>query len=262
MYGKVFDSIYDGTLYGHWEAIVTMQQLIVLATPDGVIDMTPQAIAARTSIPFDIIEKGLKLLGDPDPYTRTPGDEGRRIVLLDDHRPWGWRLVNHGKYMRLRDMDQKREADRSRISEKRKKNKGVASESQNVANVAHLDSDLHKDLKTKPPAPLALPDWLDIKTWNEWVSTRPSKARKEASLKAALAKLETFRGQGHDGNAIIAESLANGWQGLFAPKEQRLQAVPAGNRPSITCSDCQQKVFTWTSGRCDPCWRKSQGLAA
>ena len=26
VYGKVFDSIYDGTLYGHWEAIVTMQQ--------------------------------------------------------------------------------------------------------------------------------------------------------------------------------------------------------------------------------------------
>jgi hypothetical protein len=35
-----------------------MQQLIVLSTPDGVIDMTPQAIAARTSIPIDIIRKG------------------------------------------------------------------------------------------------------------------------------------------------------------------------------------------------------------
>ncbi len=40
-----------------------------------------------------------------------------------------------------------------------------------------------------------------------------------------------------------------------------LQPV-ASNRPSITCSDCKQKAFTWTSGRCDQCWRKSQGLAA
>ena len=119
-----------------------MQQLIVLATPDGVVEMTPQAIAARTSIPFDIIEKGLKILADPDPYSRTPGEDGKRIVLIDESRPWGWRLVNHGKYMRLRNMEQKREADRVRIAEKRKINKTVASESQPVANVAHSDSDL------------------------------------------------------------------------------------------------------------------------
>ena len=156
MYGKIFDSIYDGTLYGHWEAIVTMQQLIVLATPDGIVDMTPQAIAARTSIPLEIIAKGLKVLSEPDPYTRTPGEEGRRIVLMDEHRPWGWKLVNHGKYMRLRDAEQKRKADRDRIAEKRKKNKDVAIESQNVANVAHSDSD--SDLKNKTNPPSAPPD--------------------------------------------------------------------------------------------------------
>lgn len=145
IYGKIFDSIYDGTLYGHWEAIVTMQQLIVLSTPDGVIDMTPQAMAARTSIPLDIITKGLKVLSEPDPYTRTPGEDGRRIALLDDHRPWGWRLVNHGKYRRLRDMDQKREADRDRIAEKRNKSKVVATTSQVVRDVAHSDSDSDSD---------------------------------------------------------------------------------------------------------------------
>ena len=106
-----------------------MQQLIVLATPDGLVDMTPQAMSARTSIPLEIILKGLDVLSKPDPYTRTPGEDGKRIVLIDDHRPWGWRLVNHWKYMRLRDMEQKREADRKRIAEKRNKNKDVATES-------------------------------------------------------------------------------------------------------------------------------------
>ena len=155
MYGKVFDSIYDGTLYGHWEAIVTMQQLIVLATPDGVVDMMPQAIAARTSIPIDIITKGLKVLSEPDAYTRTPGEDGRRIVLLEDRRPWGWRLVNHQKYRGLRNAEEKRRADRERISEKRKKNRNVAIESHCVANVAHSDSysDSDTDSKTTPLAP-------------------------------------------------------------------------------------------------------------
>jgi hypothetical protein len=155
MYGKIFSSIYEGTLYGHWEAIVTMQQLIVLATPDGVIDMTPQAIAARTSIPFEIISKGLKVLGEPDPYSRTPGEDGRRIVAIDSHRPWGWRLVNHWKYMAMRDMEAKRKADRERLAEKRREINNVANVSQGVANVAHVDTDVHvhKDIKETPTAP-------------------------------------------------------------------------------------------------------------
>ena len=126
-----------------------MQQMIVLATPDGLVDLTPQAMSARTSIPLEILLKGIKVLSDPDPFTRTPGEEGRRIVLVDEHRPWGWRLVNHGKYMRLRDMEQKRQADRERIAVKRNKNNNVASVSRNVANVAHSDLDSHSDSKNK-----------------------------------------------------------------------------------------------------------------
>ena len=28
VYAKIFDSMYEGTLYGHWEAIVTLQQML------------------------------------------------------------------------------------------------------------------------------------------------------------------------------------------------------------------------------------------
>jgi hypothetical protein len=123
MYGKVFAQMYEGTLAGHWQAIVTMQQLVVLATKDGVVDMTADAISRRTSIPLDIITVGLEHLAKPDPYSRTPGEDGKRIVPLDDHRPWGWKLVNHGKYRALRNLEEKREADRDRMAEKRKQNK-------------------------------------------------------------------------------------------------------------------------------------------
>ena len=151
MYGKIFDSMYEGTLYGHWEAIVTLQQMLVLCDSEGTIDMTPQAMSARTSIPLDIVTKGIQILSEPDPYSRTPGEDGKRIVLIDDHRPWGWRIVNYLKYRNLKNMAQKREADRLRIAEKRKvpKNKDVAgcrNLSQPVADVAHADADAKKDL--------------------------------------------------------------------------------------------------------------------
>ena len=106
MYGKIFDSMYEGTLYGHWQAIVTLQQMVVLCNSEGVVDMTPQAISARTSIPLNIIEKGIQDLSEPDRYSRTPGEEGRRIVTLDAHRPWGWVIVNYAKYQKIKSREQ------------------------------------------------------------------------------------------------------------------------------------------------------------
>lgn len=208
MYGKVFESIYDGTLAGHWQAIVTMQQLIVLATPDGVVDMTPEAIARRTTIPLEIITAGLKHLAEPDPYTRTPGEDGRRIVLLDNHRPWGWRLVNHGKYMRLRNMTEKREADRARIAEKRKQNSNVAIESQKSQM-----SPTQTQTKTNKNIPH--PSGAFLKFWAAW----PSGPRKQARGECwALWLKKDFDQQSAEILAHV-ESLKSSedWQKGFVP---------------------------------------------
>lgn len=111
MYGKVFESMYDGTLAseGPWQALVTFQQLIVLADQDGVVDMTASAISRRTSIPLEIIKAGLEVLVQPDPDSRTPDEDGRRIVCLESHRDWGWQIVNHRKYQQMRNAEERRE---------------------------------------------------------------------------------------------------------------------------------------------------------
>lgn len=148
MYGKIFDTIYNGTLYGHWEAMVTMQQLIVLADADGIVDMTPMAISARTSIPRDIIDKGLEILGSPDKYTRTPGSDGRRIELIDEHRPWGWILVNYEKYKTMVDADTVRAQTRERVRkyrENKKKSKDVTDVTVGNGRKRHIDIDIDTD---------------------------------------------------------------------------------------------------------------------
>lgn len=109
MYGKIFSSMYSGSLYGQWQAIVTFQQLIVLADKDGTVDMTPQAIAAMTSIPLEIIQAGIETLEAPDKYSRSPNEEGRRIVRIDPDRPWGWHIVNYSKYREIRSSEERRE---------------------------------------------------------------------------------------------------------------------------------------------------------
>jgi len=159
MYGKIFESIYDGSLYGQWEAIVTMQQLIVLADADGVIDMTPPTIAGKTSIPLEILEKGLKTLSEPDPYSRSPGSDGVRIQLLDEQRPWGWFLVNHEKYQKLRTAEDRRVYMRKYMRDRRKEesvNNSVNPCKQTLAPLANKDKDKDKD-KDKPTTAPAVP---------------------------------------------------------------------------------------------------------
>lgn len=142
-YGKIFKQIYASTLRADWKALVTFEQFIVLCDPRGVLDMPPEAISAFTGIPLDIISHGIKVLEEHDPRSRSPQENGRRIVRLDQHRDWGWQIVNHKFYRDLASKDEKREADRKRIADKRasseksSENKDVADcrgESQDVAS--------------------------------------------------------------------------------------------------------------------------------
>jgi hypothetical protein len=109
MYGKLFPQMYDGTLgtKGPWQALITFQQFVILCDQHGILDMTASAIARRTTIPLEIITQGIAALLLPDPESRTPTEDGRRLVPLSEDRSWGWRVVNYEHYRQL-----KREEDR------------------------------------------------------------------------------------------------------------------------------------------------------
>ncbi|MCZ6504349.1 MAG: hypothetical protein O6945_17770 [Gammaproteobacteria bacterium] len=141
MYGKIFDSMYDSTLADDWRALITFQQMIVLCDADGTVDMTPHSIARRTGIPIEHIEAGLKILEAPDPYSRTPDQEGRRIERLDDHRPWGWSIINHAYYRALKDAGTKRENNRIRKQRQREREKAAGEcHGKSVTNCDRCDS--------------------------------------------------------------------------------------------------------------------------
>ncbi len=135
MYGKIFEQIYEGSLYGQWEALVTFQQMIVLAEhPDGIVDMTPAAIAARTSIPLEIIQRGIAYLEQPDAESRTPDEEGRRIIRLSDGRTWGWRITNYPEYNAIKNAEDRREYMRLYQQARRAAKKNAPSTDVNISS--------------------------------------------------------------------------------------------------------------------------------
>ena len=144
MFGKVFSSMYDGTLAtrGPWQALVTFQQFIVLADRTGIVDMTPEAISRRTTIPLEIIKIGIAALEQPDSESRSPALDGSRIARLSEERSWGWTIVNHEHYRKIRNEDERREYMANLMRERRKNEKrNVASSKLPLAKLAHADAD-------------------------------------------------------------------------------------------------------------------------
>lgn len=151
MYGKIFESIYDGSLAcGDWEALIVFQQLIVLADQDGVIDMTSIALHRRTTIPLDIIEKGLNALQEPDPISRSKDEDGRRIVLLDEERGWGWVIVNYSYYRDLAKEADRREKNKEsqRKSREQRHHPSSTVTSSHKSSAQNEHKDVNKDLDT------------------------------------------------------------------------------------------------------------------
>ena len=216
MYGKLFTQMYDGTLGtdGPWQALVTFQQLIILADKDGIVDMTADAIARRTTIPPEIIKTGITTLEQPDAHSRTPDEDGRRIVKLSDGRDWGWRIVNYVHYRNIRSQEERREYMRNY---QRKRRAGSVNKPVNkVSNVNQSKGSKHNAkadvLKTI--------DGLDESAWLRYSEYRAGigKPIKTPSMDAAKKKMVAL---GKDQGEAVEETIANGWTGVFPLKNKQ-----------------------------------------
>lgn len=132
MYAKIFASLYQGTLRGCAHEILVFTNLIAHADATGAVDKHFRAIADETGLTVDEVKAALANLESPDPESRSPEYEGRRLIPLDDHRAWGWQIVNHGKYRGMRSEEDRREANRIAQQRYRERQKEMSSDDSNA----------------------------------------------------------------------------------------------------------------------------------
>lgn len=153
VYAKVFVSLYQGTLRGNAHGILVFTNLMAHADKNGYVDIHPRAIAEEVGLPIESVKAALLMLEAPDDESRSPEEEGRRIVRLDQHRAWGWRLVNHSKYQAIRSEEDRREQNRVSQGKHRAKNnkesESVSNSKQPSAESAHIDVDVDVDTDVK-----------------------------------------------------------------------------------------------------------------
>jgi hypothetical protein len=142
MYAKLFTSIYQGTLRGNSHGLLVFTNLLAHCDKDGIVDIHPRAIAEEVGLTPDQVRDALLVLESPDDESRSPEEQGRRIVRLDEHRAWGWRVVNYLKYRAIRNEDDRREQNRLSQARWREKNKPAsANVSQRKTQSAHTEAD-------------------------------------------------------------------------------------------------------------------------
>lgn len=173
MYAKVFAQIYDGTLCtkGPWQALVTFQQLLVLADQDGHVDMTAAAISRRTTIPLEIISLGIEELLKDDPESRTPTENGRRILPLCEGRNWGWAIVNYKHYRALKREEERRNYHREYWHKRKDKlntklNNSTKSTEHNTLNENQPIAEAEAEAKAKESKTLSSSDDIARKKLN------------------------------------------------------------------------------------------------
>jgi hypothetical protein len=225
VYGKIFESMYDGTLAADWKAMVTFQQLIVLADYNGIVEYTPAALSRRTGIPLDIIEHGIKKLEEPDEWSKSPDEEGRRICRMAEHRPWGWYIVNYDEYKALASRAEEREKARIRKQKQRERERQATESPRMSQDVTgghgesrmsrHVDVDVDVDEKTKGTR---VPFQAIVDLYHEHCPDLPRvkvlSPKRKAHLRSRWKTLEVERGQGEKAETIKFDNLEN-WERYF-----------------------------------------------
>jgi hypothetical protein len=97
-YTPVYRSITTGTLAGRWPDIGLWAVCLSLCDKNGEIDCTHEYISMVTGLPLAEVRACMARFCLPDPGSRSQTFSGARLVLVADHRDWGWRVVNHEKY--------------------------------------------------------------------------------------------------------------------------------------------------------------------
>lgn len=144
-YTPIFRTVFDGTLHGKWPQTGVWLALLAMADRHGHVDRSPQAIASDIGIGVSDLMACIEEFSEPDPLSRTRDNDGRRLELLDPERPWGWRVINHGKY-RERARKQAWDADRTasgRDAERKRESRRVppSPDASRLSPLSDSDSD-------------------------------------------------------------------------------------------------------------------------
>ena len=128
MYGKIFESLYEGSMIGAGSAMFAVWGYVIAhMKPDKVVgaqvELNTKLVSFVLGEEESVIESVVQKLCDPDDKSRSKEKDGRRLIRLGE---FTYQVVNGAHYMSIRKNDERREYFRNYRRNQRSSGNGVA----------------------------------------------------------------------------------------------------------------------------------------
>lgn len=218
---KLFSSITESTVWCEPDRTrLAWICMLAMADRSGRVWGSVPGLANRARIPVEDARVAIATFLAPDPDSRTPDHEGRRIEVIDG----GWRLLNHEKYRAIRDEETTLESKRNYINARRARERveGVE-QSRSATNTVGVGRD------------------------NAEADTEAD-TRKRSSTAAQAQTLPAFNGDPNlqDFNAKQRPALASEWE---LPEEWGNDAERLGWKVNQILKESEKYRQYWTTGK-------------
>ena len=141
-YTKLFSEIITSTIWAEPdETRIVWITMLALKDKWGIVGATVPGLAHMARVDVEVCRKAIEKFMGPDPDSRTPDYEGRRIEVVEG----GWRILNHEKYRRLMSADERREYLAQKQREFRARQQYVNNRKQESTVSTHSDADTEAD---------------------------------------------------------------------------------------------------------------------
>jgi hypothetical protein len=105
-YTKLFSHIVTSSIWSEDDQTrILWITMLALADKHGEVMASVPGLAKVAGLSIDATKAGLEKFLSPDPYSRTPDEEGRRLEVIDG----GWAIINYAKHRRMASLDEQRE---------------------------------------------------------------------------------------------------------------------------------------------------------
>jgi len=107
-YTKLFNSIITSTIWSEDDKTrIIWITMLAIADQNGEVHGSIPGLARIAGVSIQDTEAAINKFLEPDPYSRTPEFDSRRICKIDG----GWELLNHAKYRRMASLADQKDAN-------------------------------------------------------------------------------------------------------------------------------------------------------
>jgi len=116
-YAKLFSTITESSLWSEPKEVrLLFVTMLAKANSVGFVEAAIPGLSRAANLTIEEVQKALPILESPDPFSKNPDHEGRRIVPA----PGGWVVLNYEEYRSRQSEEERREYMREYMRRYRK----------------------------------------------------------------------------------------------------------------------------------------------